>query len=139
MLRMRLPRNGCTVARLMKDTGLQGAIRGKPRRRTIPDRKAPCPLGKVNRQFRVPAPDQLWVSDFTCVAIWQGFAQVAFVVDAFAHRVVCWRVSRTTHAGFVLDALEQAVHLGRPGAGLIHHSDGGAQYLSTHRAPGTLS
>ena len=58
----------CTVARLMKDMGLQGAIRGKPHRTTIPDKKAPCPLDRVNRQFRVPAPDRLWVSDFTYVA-----------------------------------------------------------------------
>ena len=120
----------CTVARLMKDMGLQGAIRGKPHRTTIPDKKAPCPLDRVNRQFRMPAPNQLWVSDFTYAATWQGFVYVAFVIDAFARRIVGWRVSRTAHAGFVLDALEQAVHQRRPGAGLVHHSDRGSQYLS---------
>lgn len=72
----------------------------------------------------------LWVSDFTYVATWQGFVYVAFVIDTFARRIVGWRVSRTAHAGFVLDALEQAVHQRRPGAGLIHHSDRGSQYLS---------
>ena len=120
----------CTVARLMKDMGLQGAIRGKLHRTTIPDKKAPCPLDRVNRQFRVPAPNQLWVSDFTYVATWQGFVYVAFVIDAFARRIVGWRVSRTANAGFVLDALEQAVHQRQPGAGLVHHSDRGSQYLS---------
>ena len=120
----------CTVARLMKDMGLQGAIRGKLHRTTIPDKKAPCPLDRVNRQFRVPAPNQLWVSDFTYVATWQGFVYVAFVIDAFARRIVGWRVSRTAHAGFVLDALEQAVHQRQPRAGLVHHSDRGSQYLS---------
>ena len=130
MLRKRLPGSDCTVARLMKDMGLQGAIRGKPHRTTVPDRNAPCPLDKVNRQFRVPAPDRLWVSDFTYVATWQGFVYVAFVIDAFARRIVGWRVSRTAHAGFVLDALEQAVHQRQPGAGLVHHSDRGSQYLS---------
>jgi transposase InsO family protein len=84
----------------------------------------------VNRQFRVPAPDMLWVSDFTYVATWQGFIYVAFVIDAFARRILGWRVSRTAHAGFVLDALEQAVHQRRPGSGLVHHSDRGSQYLS---------
>lgn len=49
----------CTVARLMKDMGLQGIIRGKPHRTTVPDKKAPCPLDKVNRQFRVSAPNRL--------------------------------------------------------------------------------
>ena len=120
----------CTVARLMKDLGLKGVIRGKPVRTTVPDRSAPCPLDRVNRQFRVPAPNMLWVSDFTYVATWQGFVHVAFVIDAFARRIVGWRVSRTAHAGFVLDALEQAVHQRRPGAGLVHHSDRGSQYLS---------
>ena len=107
----------CTVARLMKDMGIQGIIRGKPHRTTIPDKKAPCPLDKVNREFRVPAPDMLWVSDFTYVATWRGFAYVAFVIDAYARRIVGWRVSTSAHAGFVLDALEQAVHERRPTEG----------------------
>ena len=121
-----------TVARLMKDMGLQGIIRGKPHRTTVPDKKAPCPLDKVNRQFRVSAPNRLWVSDFTYVATWKGFAYVAFVIDAYARRIVGWRVSTSAHAGFVLDALEQAVHARRPakGMGLVHHSDRGSQYLS---------
>ncbi len=120
----------CTIARLMKDLGLQGAIRGKPHKTTIPDKKQPCPMDKVNRQFRVPAPNMLWVSDFTYVATWQGFVYVAFVIDTFARRIVGWRVSRTAHTGFVLDALEQAVHQRQPGVGLIHHSDRGSQYLA---------
>jgi transposase InsO family protein len=78
----------CTVARLMKGMGLQGIIRGKPHRTTIPDKKAPCPLDKVNRQFRVPAPNMLWVSDFTYVATWKGFVYVAFVIDAYARKIV---------------------------------------------------
>jgi putative transposase len=122
----------CTVARLMKVMGIQGIIRGKPHRTTIPDEKAPCPPDKVNRQFRVPAPNMLWVSDFTYVATWKGFVFVAFVIDAYARRIVGWRVSTSPHAGFVLDALEQAVHERRPtkGMGLVHHSDRGSQYLS---------
>lgn len=118
----------CTVTRLMKDMGIQGIIRGKPHRTTIPDKKQPCPMDKVNRQFRVPAPNILWVSDFTYVATWNGFAYVAFVIDVYARRIVCWRVSTSPHAGFVLDALEQAVHERRPvkGRGLVHHSDRGS-------------
>jgi putative transposase len=122
----------CTVARLMRRMGLRGAVRGRSVRTTIPDRAAPCPLDRVQRQFKAPRPNRLWVSDFTYVATWQGFAYVAFVIDAFARRIVGWRVSSTAHAGFVLDALEQAVHDRRPvqGGGLIHHSDRGSQYLA---------
>jgi putative transposase len=121
----------CTVARLMKAMGLQGAIRGKPVRTTVPDPAAACPLDRVNRQFQALRPNALWVSDFTYVATWSGFVYVAFVIDAFARRIVGWRVSRTAHAGFVLDALDQALHERRPaqGGGLVHHSDRGSQYL----------
>ena len=71
----------CTVARLMAGMGLRGAVRGKAVKTTIPDTSVPCPRDKVNRQFRAPAPNMLWVSDFTYVSTWQGFAYVAFVID----------------------------------------------------------
>ena len=127
-----IPVARCTVERLMKQMGLQGVIRGKKVRTTIPDKSAPCPLDRVNRNFRAPAPNRLWVSDFTYVSTWHGFVYVAFVIDVFARRIVGWRVSRTAHAGFVLDALEQALHARRPtsGSGLVHHSDRGSQYVS---------
>jgi len=98
----------CTVERLMQSMGLQGVIRGKSVRTTISDKAVPCPLDHVNRQFNAPQPNMLWVSDFTYVATWRGFVYVAFVIDAYARRIVGWRVSRSAHAGFVLDALEQA-------------------------------
>lgn len=122
----------CTVARLMRSMGLQGVIRGKPVKTTISDKAAPCPLDRVNRQFQAPAPNRLWVSDFTYVSTWRGFVYVAFVIDAYARRIAGWRVSRTAHANFVLDALEQALHDRRPihGGGLVHHSDRGVQYVS---------
>lgn len=122
----------CTVARLMRAMGLQGVVRGKTIRTTISNAAAPCPLDRVNRQFKAPRPNALWVSDFTYVATWAGFVYVAFVIDVFARRIVGWRVSRTAHAGFVLDALEQALHERRPvrGGGLVHHSDRGVQYVS---------
>jgi putative transposase len=120
----------CTVARLMKSMGLAGTVRGKPARTTVSDKAASCPLDRVNRQFRAPAPNMLWVSDFTYVATWSGFAYVAFVIDTFARRIVGWRVSRSAHAGFVLDALEQALCERRPvGGRLVHHSDRGSQYV----------
>jgi putative transposase len=122
----------CTVERLMREMGFQGVVRGKKVRTTIPDVSAPCPMDKVNRNFRAPAPNRLWVSDFTYVSTWSGFVYVAFVIDVFARRIVGWRVSRTAHASFVLDALEQALHARRPAAGdgLVHHSDRGSQYVS---------
>ena len=124
----------CTVARLMRGMGLRGVIRGKPVRTTISDKAAACPLDHVNRHFKAPRPNALWVSDFTYVATWSGFVYVAFIIDAYARRIVGWRVSRTAHTGFVLDALEQALHERRPlhRGGLVHHSDRGSQYVSIH-------
>lgn len=120
----------CTVARLMRRLGLQGVIRGKPIKTTVSNKALPCPLDRVNRQFHAGRPNVLWVSDFTYVHTWQGFAYVAFVIDVFARRIVGWKVSGSAKTDFVLDALEQALHVRRPGKSLIHHSDRGVQYVS---------
>jgi hypothetical protein len=119
----------CTVERLMKRLGLQGAVRGKRIRTTISDVAAPRPLDRVNRQFSADRPNQLWVSDFTYVSTWQGWLYVAFVVDVFARRIVGWRVSSSMTTDFVLDALEQALYARQPGdkVTLVHHSDRGSQ------------
>lgn len=132
----------CTVERLMADLGLHGVIRGKSIRTTVQDKTTPCPRDHVNRVFHAPAPNRLWLSDFTYVSTWSGVRHgprtsggsrgslyVAFVIDAYARRIVGWRVSRTAHASFGLDALEQALHERRPvhRGGLVHHSDRGSQ------------
>ena len=126
----------CTVERLMKRLGLQGARRGKVVRTTVPDYAAPCPLDRVNRQFKAARPNQLWVSDFTYVSTWQGWLYVAFVIDVFARRIVGWRVSSTMRTDFVLDALEQALYDRQPERSdtLVHHSDRGSQYVSIRYA-----
>jgi putative transposase len=122
----------CTVERLMKRQGLRGVVRGKVVRTTISDSKAPCPLDRVNRQFKADRPNQLWVSDFTYVSTWQGWLYVAFVIDVFARRIVGWRVSSSMRTDFVLDALEQALYARQPERdnSLVHHSDRGSQYVS---------
>jgi transposase InsO family protein len=122
----------CTVERLMRQQGLCGVRRGKVIRTTIPDKSAPCPLDRVNRQFNADRPNQLWVSDFTYVSTWQGWLFVAFVIDVFARRIVGWRVSTSMRTDFVLDALEQALFDRQPerNESLVHHSDRGSQYVS---------
>ena len=122
----------CTVERLMRQLGLQGARRGKGVRTTVPAPKMPCPQDRVHRVFQADRPDQLWVSDFTYVSTWQGWLYVAFVIDVFARRIVGWRLSSSMRTDFVLDALEQALYARQPqrDQALIHHSDRGSQYLS---------
>lgn len=129
--REEVPVARCTVERLMKRLGLEGARRGKVIKTTRPDKSLPCPMDRVNRQFRAERPNQLWVADFTYVSTWQGWLYVAFVIDVFARRIVGWRVSTSMHTDFVLDALEQALYARQPELGsLIHHSDRGSQYVS---------
>jgi len=109
----------------MGTLGLQGAVRGKPRRTTIADDAQDKQVDLVNRRFTADRPIQLWVADITSVATW-----VAFVTDVFSRRILGWRVSRSLKTELVLDALEQALWARHEPKGLIHHSDRGSQYLS---------
>ena len=118
----------CTVERLMRSMGLQGARRGKGVRTTVPDANAQCPFDRVNRNFRAARPNELWVSEFTYVSTWQGWLYVAFIGDVYARRIVGWQVSKSMQTDFVLDALEQALYERQPDRdSLIHHSDRGSQ------------
>jgi transposase InsO family protein len=114
----------------MARLGLEGVVRGKVVRTTMSNKAAACLFDLVNRQFHAPAPNMLWVSDFTYLSTWADFVYVAFVIDVFARRIVGWRVSRNPIAALVLDVLEQALHARRPTENLIHHSDRGSQYVS---------
>lgn len=125
----------CTVERLMAADGLQGATRGKKRRTTIPDAQAERARDLVERDFKAPAPNRLWVSDFTYVATWSGVAYVAFAIDVFSRRIVGWKADKTMKSSLVLDTLEMALwardHHGQPvGEGLVLHSDAGSQFTS---------
>jgi putative transposase len=126
----------CTVERLMAREGLQGAVRGKKRRTTITDGgQADRAPDLVDRDFSAPAPNCLWVADFTYVATWSGVVYVAFAIDAFSRRIVGWKADTTMKTSLVLDTLEMALwardHHGQPITnGLIVHSDAGSQYTS---------
>ncbi len=122
----------CTVERLMKALGLRGVVRGKTFKTTIPDELADRRQDRVNRTFTVSRPNALWVADLTYVSTWRGLVFVAFVIDAFARRIVGWRVSNSLRSDIALDALEQALYDRRfvDGEELIHHSDRGVQYVS---------
>jgi transposase InsO family protein len=125
-----IPVARCTVARLMRDLGLRGVVRGRRTTTTIPDALAARPRDLVERDFRATQPNQLWVADLTYVATWRGFAYVAFVIDVFSRRIVGWRATSSLRSDLALDALEQALYDRETDAGLVHHSDRGVQYLS---------
>ena len=122
----------CTVARLMGNMGLRGAVRGRRFKTTVADELAERPLDLLERDFQATRPNELWVSDLTYVATWRGFVYVAFVIDVYSRRIVGWRVSSSLRSDLALDALEQAISERQDDAAeaLVHHSDRGVQYLS---------
>jgi len=122
----------CTVERLMDVLGLQGIRRGKRFKTTTPNPAAARPADLVGRRFNPTRPNALWVADFTYVATWVGVVYVAFVIDAYARRILGWRAAMSMRTQLVLDALDQAVWVrrreGATGlAGLVHHTDAGSQ------------
>jgi putative transposase len=128
----------CTVERLMRLAGLAGVRRGALRRTTRRDRAAARPPDLVDRQFHADAPNQLWVVDFTYVPTWQQTAYTALVIDVYSRRIVGWRCASSMPTELPLDALEMALYTrtrsGEDIAGVIHHSDAGAQYTSIRYA-----
>jgi putative transposase len=119
------------VWRLMREAGLHGARRGKPKFTTRPDPGAPRPPDLVERDFSAARPNELWVADFTYVRTWAGFAYVSFVEDVFSRMIVGWSLHTHMRTSLVTEALEMAVWRRQVAVeGLIHHSDAGSQYTS---------
>jgi len=120
------------VGRLMAELELEGAVRGKTWRTTIPSQVDSRPADLVDRDFSATAPNRLWVADLTYVSTWPGVVYTAFVTDVFSRYIVGWKVSTTLRAELALDALEMAIwSRGRADLkGLVHHSDRGVQYLA---------
>lgn len=125
----------CTVERLMAELGLQGVLRGRTPRTTVADPKADRAKDLVGRDFNPLAPNRLWVADFTYVHTLVGWVYVAFVIDAYARRILGWRVSNRMTTPLVLDAINQAIWVRKSEgitdlSGVIHHNDAGSQYTS---------
>jgi putative transposase len=124
----------CTVARLMRELGLRGLVRGKAKRTTIADTGSGRPADLVARDFRAPAPNRLWVADLTYIRTWSGWVYAAFILDVYSRLVVGWQLATHLRTDLALHALEMALwRRGREQAdlsSLIHHSDRGVQYLS---------
>ncbi len=126
----------CTVDRLMTALGRNGIRRGKGVRTTVPAKDADRAADLLNRQFRAPAPNRVWVADFTYCRTWAGFVYVAFIVDIFAQRILAWHAATDRRTDLVLTPLRIALwdrdrhgHAVGPGQ-LIHHHDAGSQYTS---------
>jgi putative transposase len=119
------------VARLMRKDGLRGCIRGRKRKHiTRQDPLAVPAPDLVGRNFVAPAPNKLWTADITYVSTEEGFLYLAFILDVYSRKVVGWSMANHLRSELVAAALEMAIHRRNPSAGLIHHSDRGAQYTA---------
>ena len=125
----------CTVERLMRAQGLSGVKRGKAFTITTHhDDRQQRPADLVDRKFRAPAPNRLWVADLTYVKTHSGWVYVAFIIDVYSRMIVGWQASRSLRSDLAIDALEMAVfnrrHAGHDLSQLTHQRDRGVQYLS---------
>ncbi len=118
------------VARLMRAAGLRGCVRGKKRGSTRRDpRAAPAP-DLLGRDFVAAQPNRVWLADITYIPTQEGFLYLAFILDTHSRRIVGWSMENHMRTELVVDALEMAVWRRKPSAGLVHHSDRGAQYTA---------
>ncbi len=115
---------------LMREAGIQVRHRKKYKVTTDSNHKQPVFENKLNRQFDVAAPNQVYVGDITYIWTQEGWLYLAVVIDLFSRKVVGWSMSSRMTARLVCDALKMAIWQHRPQAGLIVHSDRGSQYAS---------
>jgi putative transposase len=118
------------VARLMRVAGLRGCMRSRKRRTTRRDpRAAPAP-DLLGRDFVAAQPNRVWLADITYLPTQEGFLYLAFILDVYSRKIVGWSMASHMRTELVVDALQMAVWRRKPSAGLVHHSDRGAQYTA---------
>ncbi len=118
------------VARLMREAGVRGCMRGRRKHTTRRSKRATPAEDLVNRNFAATNTDRVWVADITYVATTEGFLHLAFILDVYSRRVVGWAMQSHLRTELVVDALQMAVWRRKPAPGLVHHSDQGVQYTS---------
>lgn len=144
--------DGCTVSsktvsRLMKEMGLKSITVRKYKATTNSKHNMPVHDNVLNRQFKVGAPNKVWVTDITYIATSEGWLYLASVMDLYSRKIVGWATGARMTRELVTDALELAYKRRKPGPGLIHHSDRGSQYacsdyqqqLATYVMTGSMS
>ncbi len=119
----------------MRDAGMNGLVRGRKTRTTIPGKDGRRAGDLLNRDFSSLAPNQVWVTDFTYVPVYAGFVYVALVIDFYSRAIGGWKTTTAKDTAFVEQCLRMALwrhqHTGRlVPEGFIHHSDASSQYTS---------
>jgi transposase InsO family protein len=119
-----------TVAKAMRQAGIQGRRKRRFKRTTDSRHSNPIAPNLLDRHFQVEAPDRVWVTDVTAIATWEGWLYLAAILDLYARRVVGWAASSNNDTALALAALHEALRRRKPPRGLVHHSDRGSPYAS---------
>jgi len=115
------------VARLMREAGLKAKGARKYKATTDSNHALPVAPNLLGQQFHADKPNALWVSEITYLWTMQGWMYLAVIIDLFSRKVVGWSLKERMTAELACEALDAAVRLRRPPAGLVFHSDRGSQ------------
>jgi len=110
----------------MRDLDIRGVQRGRKQFTTHADETADRPPDLVKRDFTADAPNELWLADITYCSTWEGWLQVAFVLDVYARVIVGWQIASHMRTDLVIDALDMAAWRRDPAGNCVHHSDAGS-------------
>ena len=127
----------CRIRRIRKKLGLRCKQKRKFKATTNSRHKLPVAENLLKQQFKVPAPDKVWVSDITYVPTDEGWLYLAGHKDLFNGEIVGYAMGERLTRNLVGESLLRALNTRRPGKGLLHHSDRGSQYCS-HEYRGLL-
>lgn len=119
-------------ARLLRELGLRGRKKHRKKPCTTDSRHGQAVAENLLPKRPIPSrPDEVWVTDITCVETREGWLYISVILDAWSRRVVGWACASTMHASLVVAALNQALRQREPRPGILHHSDRGSQYVET--------
>lgn len=118
------------VERLMRELGIRARHKRQFKVTTNSKHDYPIAPNLLKRQFKVNAPNRVWVADITYIRTFEGWLYLAAVMDLYSRKIVGWSMAKTMATDLATDALKMAIRNRRPSKGLMHHSDRGVQYAS---------
>jgi transposase InsO family protein len=118
------------IARLMREQNISARRKRRQAKKTDSNHSSPIAPNLLERDFGASAPNKKWMTDMTYIATSEGWLYLAGVIDAYSRRLIGWAMGQEHDAELVKQALQMALVMRQPGAGLVHHSDRGSEYAS---------
>jgi transposase InsO family protein len=120
----------CRIKRIRRKLGIGCKQKRKFKATTNSKHTLPVADNILAQQFKVAAPNKVWVSDVTYVPTDEGWLYLAAHKDLFTADIVGYAMGERLTRNLVSESLFKAVTAKHPAKGLIHHSDRGSQYCS---------